>query len=75
VNAVKKAYPFSALKKLPPDFEDRVGTTPVRIHFDKKSESAFATDRAGNVVPSVVLLWFAWRDFYPDTLVFTAKQE
>ena len=75
LNGVKKAYPFSALKKLPPEVEDRMGPTPIRIHFDRKNESAFVTDWAGRVVPSVMLFWFAWVDFYPDTLVFAANQD
>ena len=75
LNGVKKAYPFSALKKLPPEVEDRMGPTPIRIHFDRKNESAFVTDWAGRVVPSVMLFWFAWMDFYPDTLVFAANQD
>ena len=66
LNGVKKAYPFSGLKKLPAEVEDRLGCTPIRIHFDSKNESAFVTDREGNAVPAVVLFWFAWRDFYPD---------
>ena len=70
LNGVKKAYPFSTLKKSPADLEDRIGATSIRIHFDKKSESAFATDRHGMIVPSVALFWFAWADFYPDTLLF-----
>ena len=69
-NGVKKAYPFSALKKSPADLEDRLGDTAIRIHFDKKSESGFVTDRHGMIVPSVALFWFAWADFYPDTLLF-----
>jgi len=76
LNGVKKAYPFSGLKKLPAEVEeDRLGCTPIRIHFDSKNESAFVTDREGNAVPAVVLFWFAWRDFYPDTLVFAADQD
>ena len=75
LNGVKKAYPFSGLKKLPAEVEDRLGCTPIRIHFDRKNESAFVIDRAGNVVPSVVLFWFAWMGSYPDTLVFAAGQD
>lgn len=70
LNGFKKAYPFSILKKMPATFQDRLGSTAVIVHFDKKSETGFVTDKSGNVVPSVALFWFAWADFYPDTLVF-----
>jgi hypothetical protein len=70
LNAFKKAYPFSILKKMPATFQDRLGSTAVIVHFDKKSETGFVTDKTGNVVPSVALFWFAWVDFYPDTLRF-----
>jgi hypothetical protein len=75
LNNVKKAYPFPVLKKMGSDFEDRLGSTAVVVHFDKKSESGFVTDKAGNVVPSVVLFWFAWTGFYPNTLIFVPNKQ
>jgi hypothetical protein len=63
------------LKKLPPQFEDRLGTTAIHIHFDRKTETGFVTDSTGQTVPSVILLWFAWADFYPDTLVFASNKD
>jgi len=75
LNGVKKAYPFSALKKSPAELEDRIGSTAIRIHFDKKSENGFVTDRHGMIVPSVALFWFAWADFYPDTLLFARAKK
>lgn len=74
LNGWKKAYPFSLLKKLPPEIEDPLGTTAIHIHFDRKTETGFVTDSTGQTVPSVVLLWFAWADFYPDTLVFVSTK-
>jgi hypothetical protein len=75
LNDLKKAYPFSVLKKSPADFEDRLGATEILIHFDRTSGSAFVTDNERRIVPSVVLFWFAWADFYPGTLVFAAKRD
>ncbi len=69
MNRAKKAYPFSVLKKEPDVFEDNLGGTAIFIHFDRKSETAFATDNSGTPIPSIVAFWFAWHDFYPDTAV------
>jgi hypothetical protein len=74
VNGIRKAYPFSVLKKKPQRFEDRIGGKKVLIHFDKKSETAYITDESGAIVPSITLFWFAWSDFYPETEVFGDEQ-
>jgi len=70
VAGVKKAYPFSRLKKLQSGFEDTLAGEKVIIHFDTKSENAYATAPSGTQLPSIVTFWFAWVDFYPDTEVF-----
>jgi uncharacterized protein DUF3179 len=73
VDGTTKAYPFSRLKKQVRDFQDRIGDKTVSIHFDPKSETAYADDSSGKPVPSLVTFWFAWADFYPDTVVFKAS--
>ncbi len=70
IGGLKKAYPFSRLKKQPAVFDDDVAGQTITIHFDRKSENAYATTSSGLQVPSMVVFWFAWVDFYPDTLVF-----
>lgn len=72
VNGVHKAYPFSVLKKNAPSFQDVLADKAVRVHFDPKSENAWITDAKGAILPSVTTFWFAWTDFYPDSLVFTS---
>lgn len=69
-----KAYPFSILKKKPERFEDRVGEKKLFIHFDKRSETGYVTNERGAVIPSVTLFWFAWSDFYPETVVYSDEQ-
>ena len=70
VGGATKAYPFSRLKKQPEDFHDSIGHQSVEIHFDPKSQTAYASGSSGELLPSIVTFWFAWADFYPDTMVF-----
>jgi hypothetical protein len=74
VAGVKKAYPLSRLKKQPDSFEDDVAGQKITIHFDRKSENAYAMTASGSQVPSMVAFWFAWVDFYPDTQVFRLRR-
>jgi len=66
----KKVYPFSRLKKQSATFQDDVAGQKIVIHFDPRSESAYASTLSGEQIPSLVTFWFAWVDFYPGTLVF-----
>jgi hypothetical protein len=70
VEGIKKAYPFSRLKKLRGKFEDMIAGQKIVIHFQAKSESAYATTVSGSQIPAIAAFWFAWVDFYPDTQVF-----
>lgn len=72
---VKKAYSFSRLKKQGASFEDEVAGRKVVIHFDRRSDSAYASTASGEPVPSLVTFWFAWVDFYPDTRVFEGSSK
>lgn len=73
VGGQNKAYPFSRLKKQPSSFPDDVGGQKILIHFDHRSQTAYASTPSGAQAPSIVTFWFAWVDFYPDTLVFTGR--
>jgi len=74
LGGAKKAYPFSRLKKQAASFEDDVAGHRIIVHFDRKSENAYATTSSGAHVPSMVSFWFAWVDFYPDTQVFNLRR-
>jgi hypothetical protein len=69
IEGIQKAYPFSVLKKKAGEFEDRVGDRTLVIHFDKASNTAYATAQSGEVLPSTTVYWFAWQDFHPQTRV------
>lgn len=64
VGSVHKAYPFSALKKKPAQFVDKVNGKTLLIHFDRKSQTAWATDKSGDVPSTTTVFWYVWQDFY-----------
>ena len=70
VSGIHKAYPFAILKKKHAQFADQVNNKALIVHFDKKSETAYVSDQTGVAWPSITVFWFAWQDFYPQTLVF-----
>jgi len=75
VNGLHKAYPFPMLKRKAPQFQDMLAEKTVRVHFDPRSENAWITDEEGTALPSVTTFWFAWTDFYPDSLVFKNHED
>jgi Protein of unknown function (DUF3179) len=74
IGGIQKAYPFSLLKKKPAEFEDRLGDTTLVIHFDKESKTAYVTAQSGEVLPSAMVYWFAWQDFFPQTQVLEKER-
>jgi len=69
IDGVRKAYPFSILKKMDERIEDYIEGRKIIVNFDKKTQTGYITDENGKALPSITLFWFAWYDFYPDTLV------
>lgn len=69
-----KAYPFSQLACLPQPVTDRVGDRRVTVHFHAAAPAAWATDSAGNVLPTVTTYWRAWNLFHPHSDVYVATR-
>ena len=70
VDGKAKAY---QLAYLPPDkvLSDTVNGRDIVIHFDGESmefEAEYADTR--EKIPAVMVYWFAWQGFYPDTEIF-----
>jgi len=42
----------------------------VTVKYDPVSRLAVATDVNGRVIPSVMVFWFAWQAFHPQTVVW-----
>ncbi len=70
-----KAYPFKELRNNDSDtFVDTIGGKPYTIHWRQHDDYARIVDSDGKEVPSVIVYWFAWYAFHPDTLVFEAER-
>ena len=70
----EKAYPFSIFENRSGVVEDVLAGKKIIVHFDKQSENAYVTDEQGVPIPSVVMFWFAWHDFYPNTDLATSRK-
>ena len=67
-----KAYPFSELKKSPPQFTDQFQGQEYEVRFDKKNDTASVVNAEGDELPVLIAYWFAWYAFHPDAEVFAA---
>jgi hypothetical protein len=61
-----KAYP---VEQLPPNtrLEDELGGEKMTVSYDPSSRRPEVLDESGNAIPYVMVYWFAWQAFYPDT--------
>jgi len=66
IDGKAKAY---ALKDLSTDeaVKDTVADTPITVRYETRKQFPQVTDLEGNPMPSVVVFWFAWQAFYPQT--------
>ena len=66
INGEAKAYPVNDL----PDgvvIKDNVGKKLIMVKYDAGNRHPQITDMQGKPVPSVMVFWFAWQAFYPET--------
>jgi len=68
-----KAYPFSELEKGPDQFTDEFQGRRFNVIFDKKNQTARIINPDGNELPTLLVFWFAWYAFHPDTEIYTAN--
>lgn len=67
VNGVPKAYPV-AWFTAKTTFQDRLGDTAIEFSYDPVSRHASVKQAAtGEPIPQVMVYWFAWQAFYPET--------
>ena len=68
-----KAYPFKELRKRGQVFiDDTISATQIRVEWREKEKYARAFSEDGEEIPTVIVYWFAWYAFHPDTTVFQA---
>ena len=65
-----KAYPFIELAKGSGEISDMLGDHHVKIRYNHNHQSAEIFDTEGKPLPGVVLFWFAWYAFHPQTEVY-----
>ena len=71
IDGIEKAYPFKELRKHGMEtFSDSIGDTELTIEWQEKEKYARAIDRSGKEIPTVIVYWFAWYAFHPDTEIF-----
>lgn len=66
IDGKAKAYPVNDLAT-DNAIEDKVGNKQIIIHYDAEKRSPQVTDLQGAQIPSVMVFWFAWQAFYPQT--------
>lgn len=76
IDGAYKAYPFVELGRQGRDtFRDSVGGRELTIEWSERDAFARALDGTGEEVPSVIVYWFAWYAFHPDTAIFRASAD
>jgi len=74
LNGVHKAYPFKKLRDHDTaSFDDSIGGTELTIEWNEGEKYARALDRNGEELATVIVYWFAWYAFHPDTELFSAE--
>ncbi len=69
---ITRAYPFPELSSGSLSFTDRLGPETVQVSYDPSSRTARIRNQAGDDLPTVVVYWFAWTAFHPETEVYQA---
>jgi len=71
---VQKAYPFKELRKYDmTTFSDSIGGNTVTIEWFEDDDYARVIDDDGEEIATVIVYWFAWYAFHPETEVFVAE--
>jgi hypothetical protein len=69
-----KAYPLAALAQESP-LDDTLGAARVRVLYDARTDRAeVRAAETGELLPGVVVYWFAWAAFHPDTALWRQRR-
>lgn len=69
-----KAYPFTELSRNNQPLNEIINNKNYTLEFDSTNRTGRVWDSNGDEVPTVIVYWFAWTAFYPDTEVFSAPE-
>lgn len=69
IDGLAKAYPVN---KLSADkvIEDKLGSKQFTVKYDAEQHYPQIIDQQGKPLPSVLVFWFAWQAFYPNTEIW-----
>lgn len=74
VNGKHKAYPFEELRKTSGKIKDTFQGKHFIIQYNQEEHYAVAKTEDGKNYPSVMMYWFAWHAFHPESEVYTAGE-
>nr|WP_299338663.1 DUF3179 domain-containing (seleno)protein [Allomuricauda sp.] len=63
-------FPLEELFKRESPMEYKLADNTIKIHFDQAGLTAWATDSMAILIPSTLAYKWAWKNFYPNTLIF-----
>lgn len=66
INGQASAYPISDLPS-GDELTDTVGGETISVSYNAKRKHPVVTGSEGRHIPSVLVFWFAWQAFYPET--------
>jgi len=66
INGQAKAYPIKYFSKNQA-IKDKLGNRSLIVRYSKANKSHKIINAKGKHIPSVLVYWFAWQAFYPDT--------
>ncbi len=69
IDGAAKAYPVDELRD--GMISDNLAGQSYQVRYDAESRHPKVIDANGEEVPSVVVFWFAWQGFYPQTELWT----
>lgn len=65
IDGQAKAWQLDALGEQP--VTQQLGGVTLKVSYDARSQRPLVVDGEGKVLPSVIVFWFAWQAFYPQT--------
>jgi hypothetical protein len=70
LNNIAKAYPVSELSLSPGFFVDTIAGKQVFVQYNHNDKSGMLKDEYCRPMPAIMLYWFAWYAFHPETHIY-----